>query len=910
MGELQKMTEDNRVGRANNLPISTLNFSARTYNCLRRNHIDTIGELCALSDEKIMSFKNLGKKSFAEIKEVKEAITVLNTAPEAITTINNDEKKNVDTQTEKIVDDKKIDYGYDMPWQGQLVENMDFSKKAKKILTSNGIQTENQLLCLTARDILGLHGCGITTQEEISEAITKLKFVYGEKIAHLGKDCKQIIAYFLGLFNETNKHTLMFTEEIVNNTEHYLYGSSKILTMQDLSDALIYDVLIQEYWWPTFQRILKQTCKDDKIDHETLDIIFGGKLSLVKDFYINIWLENNIIEIEEDYYVFVYPTIMNYAGTISDPRTRELVLLKLQGYTLDEIGKRYCVTRERVRQIISKAFDKKIKTIEDRFVNLYKEYEFNQESFCMITGLDKYSYEYMQYLGKKGNQELDGLIEREDLPSYIRINAERYAFRNYINDDGYRIKKNRIDICLYLLKKHKEPVTSEEFYEEYCTFTKKYGISDDRRVEINLRYIESNLQRQNNVLLLHGHRVAYTSVTESDMRDLLVEIEFYEHINVEISTKYFTDHYPEVMEEYGIYDEYALHNLLKKYLHSEEIKFMRQPVIVIGNGDRTQQVYDLLVEEAPISNYELAEKYQEKYGVDKYTCLANYFKEIDVYYNKGIYSVDYEELTDEEDQVLTEILTEDIMEIKDIQRRYQTLLPQHDPHKLSSYNYKKHGYKISTNLIYNANKFSNMDEVAESIFNDDQIDLSMRMWVLKNQSVAYKLQKKMRAKEIFYIEENKLISYPKVREYGLTQQMLVDFCTQVKAFAKGNIFTMRSLIKQGFINPYETAGLTEIFWESVLFSSGLFARQKMARKWIFKEAENGVMIFDSSRLIEEIVGKYRSISTDDLLGVLQYDYEIPVIEERLYNMIMDANVFYSSAKKKLYVNYERYYDEL
>lgn len=69
MGELQKMTEDNRVGRANNLPISTLNFSARTYNCLRRNHIDTIGELCALSDEKIMSFKNLGKKSFAEIKE-------------------------------------------------------------------------------------------------------------------------------------------------------------------------------------------------------------------------------------------------------------------------------------------------------------------------------------------------------------------------------------------------------------------------------------------------------------------------------------------------------------------------------------------------------------------------------------------------------------------------------------------------------------------------------------------------------------------------------------------------------------------------------------------------------------------------------------------------------------------------
>lgn len=48
--------------------IEELDLSVRAYNCLKRARIDTIGELCEMTIEKMMKVKNLGKKSLKEIK--------------------------------------------------------------------------------------------------------------------------------------------------------------------------------------------------------------------------------------------------------------------------------------------------------------------------------------------------------------------------------------------------------------------------------------------------------------------------------------------------------------------------------------------------------------------------------------------------------------------------------------------------------------------------------------------------------------------------------------------------------------------------------------------------------------------------------------------------------------------------
>lgn len=50
-------------------PIEELDLSVRSYNCLKRAGIDTIGELVRKTEDDMMKVRNMGKKSLQEVKE-------------------------------------------------------------------------------------------------------------------------------------------------------------------------------------------------------------------------------------------------------------------------------------------------------------------------------------------------------------------------------------------------------------------------------------------------------------------------------------------------------------------------------------------------------------------------------------------------------------------------------------------------------------------------------------------------------------------------------------------------------------------------------------------------------------------------------------------------------------------------
>lgn len=51
------------------ITLEELDLSVRSYNCLKRNGINTVKELCDLRESELMTLRNLGKKSFMEIVE-------------------------------------------------------------------------------------------------------------------------------------------------------------------------------------------------------------------------------------------------------------------------------------------------------------------------------------------------------------------------------------------------------------------------------------------------------------------------------------------------------------------------------------------------------------------------------------------------------------------------------------------------------------------------------------------------------------------------------------------------------------------------------------------------------------------------------------------------------------------------
>jgi DNA-directed RNA polymerase subunit alpha len=78
---VEEENENNEQKKLLEKSIEELDFSVRSYNCLKKSNINTFGDIVNKTEEEIMGIKNLGKKSFEEIKEkVKEyGLTLKNT---------------------------------------------------------------------------------------------------------------------------------------------------------------------------------------------------------------------------------------------------------------------------------------------------------------------------------------------------------------------------------------------------------------------------------------------------------------------------------------------------------------------------------------------------------------------------------------------------------------------------------------------------------------------------------------------------------------------------------------------------------------------------------------------------------------------------------------------------------------
>ena len=72
--EVMVETEDESKEKIYEMTIEELDFSVRSYNCLKRASINTVDDLCKKTEEEMMKVRNLGKKSLEEVYKKLEAM--------------------------------------------------------------------------------------------------------------------------------------------------------------------------------------------------------------------------------------------------------------------------------------------------------------------------------------------------------------------------------------------------------------------------------------------------------------------------------------------------------------------------------------------------------------------------------------------------------------------------------------------------------------------------------------------------------------------------------------------------------------------------------------------------------------------------------------------------------------------
>jgi DNA-directed RNA polymerase subunit alpha len=145
-------------------PISDFELSVRSRNCLKKMHIDTLGDLLNISEAELLSYKNFGETSLGEIKLILE--------PKGLHLgMALDEKPHASGET---IDDITAEELEEEGLKNKPVDDLRLSVRARKCLQKLNIRAIGDLTSKTDAELLGCKNFGVTSLNEIRKALVDI----------------------------------------------------------------------------------------------------------------------------------------------------------------------------------------------------------------------------------------------------------------------------------------------------------------------------------------------------------------------------------------------------------------------------------------------------------------------------------------------------------------------------------------------------------------------------------------------------------------------------------------------------------------------------------------------------------------------------------------------------------------
>jgi len=153
--EREKMlTQHNQILE---IPISDFELSVRSRNCLKKMGIHKIGDLLRISELELLSYKNFGETSLAEIRAILDQKEL---------------KLGMSLEDQcKAIAAEAVAEGADQELLATTVDEFGLSVRAKRCLQRLNIRTLAELISKTEAELLGCKNFGVTSLDEIKEKL-------------------------------------------------------------------------------------------------------------------------------------------------------------------------------------------------------------------------------------------------------------------------------------------------------------------------------------------------------------------------------------------------------------------------------------------------------------------------------------------------------------------------------------------------------------------------------------------------------------------------------------------------------------------------------------------------------------------------------------------------------------------
>lgn len=435
-----------------------------------KNDIPLINDLDGKSLYNFSKFKSIGKKKFNLVKEKLENIE------EIILAI---ESKIGETKSKKYLEQIK-----ELNLLNEKIEDIFNQRTFLSYCYQNNKENLNDIL------------------EEIETSFIGIPKMGAIK-------CKRLFSELDELINNTKLKNKLLEDFIIKINE-YWFEKIKFKKIKDILLVLEVDLKLNDIEEKTFEEIQNTRLEDYNLDKESK-----------KEFVDVIWRINNLMDINS--------IIEASVNILNDDDKKILNQRYLLGNILEEIGKEYNLTRERIRQKIIKS--------NEKLMRMYKNYD-------IISSLK------LEFINSKfiGISEILNLVKEENrlgIKIFLEL-REDLIFRDMeiltLNNDGY-IEELNNEIIEYLdeefiiddvidglneiyeivgfkdLEKYKiEKHLIKLGYRKYGKFYSKNTLTLQKGYEwIANRYIENSIRIDNEGLDLLKRK--YIEIFEEDISD-------------------------------------------------------------------------------------------------------------------------------------------------------------------------------------------------------------------------------------------------------------------------------------------------------------------------------------------------------------------------------------------------------
>lgn len=566
---------------------------------------------------------------------------------------------------------------------------------------------------------------------------------------------------------------------------------------------------------------------------------------------------------------------------------------------------------------------------EDRFAPLYQRYDLTEDAFCKITQASPIVFGYLKTVKISSKFSLRLAANDRTLPQEWReriaqlnrrpaTDALRTPVSTEVSNASQleqiaRKKMGNLSTRSVALRAFAESGAVKEYHnlkdlrsryqlfleDNKCGYKLTLALpTDDVRCLNELRGTHMFLVPRANKIRSYKVDSRFTS----ELRQILT---LAAGRNIECGTGLILRENQELCDLYDVHDDEELYEIIRSFVRPGSVPGLEMgamPLIRLGKTDRKNQMLGVLRDAGTeLSREDFAQRYADAYCVDTRTVRGNYLRDMNAYLRNGRYSYVDSDLTDEQQQFIKGMVTDDYVSLPYVEASFAAKFGAATDRLVNDQTLAPLGLEISRDLIVREDvdlrrSFTNLLMSRDSFafgspsFGDE---------VINHPEFRNAITPLLRNFTFIECNRDSFISLKRLSEStGVRRIDLGSYaCSLFARTEPGVPFTVTSLRKQGFMHKLDAVvdecGFDNSFYESIVLyglAQEQIRRTRFSGIYMFCRKEGP---FSSGDAVEYVVRQKGPIEVGDLIDVFQDEYGVTITAPDISRAVQDKGLFYN-----------------